>query len=76
MKLLIIEENHNARHKLWRLLCMATQNDIDMDFESNDTKYKGIVLTLDDSKDVYGFQGFLHYMMEFEAEEPDDMEDI
>ena len=55
---------------------MATQNDIDMDFESNDTKYKGIVLTLDDSKDVYGFQGFLHYMMEFEAEEPDDMEDI
>jgi hypothetical protein len=68
MKLLIIEDDHQRRHKLWQLLAMATQNDIEMNFESDNEQYKGISLTLDISKDVYGFQGFLHYWMEHEGQ--------
>ena len=68
MKLLLIEDDHEKRHKLWRLLCMATQNDVEMDFESSNEQYKGITLVLNNSRDVFGFQGFLHYWMEHEGQ--------
>jgi len=75
MKILIIENDFNRKHKIWKLLCMATQNDLEMDFErgtveigEEDTKkFQSISIELNNEKDVYGLQGFLHYWMEHES---------
>jgi len=73
MKILIIENDFNRKHKIWKLLCMATQNDLEMDFErgtvgEEDTKgFQSISINLNNNKDVYGLQGFLHYWMEHEV---------
>jgi hypothetical protein len=32
MKILIIENDFEKKHKIWQLLCLATQNNMEMDF--------------------------------------------
>jgi len=72
MKILIIEDNYLQKHKMWKLLCLASQNDAEMDFVSGtieddgSKKFQSISIDLNNDKEVYGLQGFLHYWMEHE----------
>jgi hypothetical protein len=76
MKVLIIENDFNKKHKMWQLLCLASSNCLDMDFTRGETEanngdkmeeFASISLNLDDSKDVNQFQTFLHFWMEHEV---------
>lgn len=70
MKILIIENDFNKKHKMWQLLCLASSNCLDMDFVRGETdaeEFASISLNLDDSKDVNQFQTFLHFWMEHEV---------
>ena len=73
MKILIIENDHKQKHKIWKLLCMATTNDMEMDFVSGsiddyakDETFNSISVDLENCRDIYGLQAFLHYWMEHE----------
>jgi hypothetical protein len=73
MKILIIENDTWKKHKMWKLLCLASQNDAELDFVNGTIedgasaeKFQSISIDLNNDKDVYGLQGFLHYWMEHE----------
>jgi hypothetical protein len=70
MKILIIENDFNKKHKMWQLLCLASSNCLDMDFARGETEaeeFSSISLNLDDSKDVRQFDTFLKYWIEHEV---------
>jgi hypothetical protein len=77
MKIIIIENDFNKKHKLWKLMCL-NHGSIDMDFVYGETEVKtdddevakelfeGISVILKDTTDVHKLERVLEYQLEFE----------
>lgn len=87
MKIIIIENDFNKKHKLWKLLCL-NHGSIDMDFiygenqvktdDDEDKKelFEGITITLKERMDAHRLEQVLEYLLEFEDTPEGDDDDI
>ena len=87
MKIIIIENDFNKKHKLWKLLCL-NHGSIDMDFiygetgvKNDDDKatkepFEGITIKLKERMDAHRLEQVLEYLLEFEDTPEGDDDDI
>lgn len=82
MKVILIEDDYNKKHKLWKLLCL-NHGSIEMDFVHGEfaegcditKEFSGIEVNLKEPMDAHKLEQALEFYLEFEESNNDSDDD-